>query len=386
MSDKIDPARVSLGDIFRYFLRLGALGFGGPVALVGYMERDLVERDRWLTKEEFSEGVALAAALPGPLAAQVAMWIGYLRHGFWGCSVASLGMIGPSFLMVLALSVLYLQYEEARWMRALFYGIGPVVSALIADSCYRLSKRYLPDGKMIRVAVVCLVVTLLARAELAVLFLLGGGVGVLLYARPFRRGKHRGSPPGTFSLLGPYLALSFSVLPRERLFQLMIFFFKAGLFTFGSGLAVAPFINQGLVIERGWLSERQFLDTVAVGMITPGPVVIMATLAGYLIRGFWGSVVAALGVFSPVCLTVLFLAPFLIRHREHPVVTAFAKGATAAAVGVISGAGIIIGRGVIVDWVTGVIAGFGFLLLLFWRIEGLLLVAGAGIVGLLIYP
>lgn len=376
--------QVRLWNIFRYFLRLGCLGFGGPVALVGYMEKDLVEREKWLTQEEFSQGVALAAMLPGPLAAQVAMWIGYIKKGFWGCTAASIGLIGPPFLIVLITSAIYVHFEKTLWIRALFYGIGPAVTALIADSCYRLGKRYLPDWKMILLALACLVVTVIVHAELALLFIVGGILGILLYAPPCL-GTKISPPHSTLLLLGPIAPSLFPGVSLDKLVQLCTFFFKAGLFTFGSGLAVAPFMHQGLVLKYQWLTERQFLDAVAVGMITPGPVVIMATFAGYLIQGFSGAFVASLGVFLPIYLMVIFAAPYLIKHRGNPQVAAFVKGATAAAVGVISGAGIIIGRGVIIDWLTALILFICLLLIARWKISGPLLVAGAGLIGLLAY-
>jgi chromate transporter len=370
---------VRLWNIFCYFLRLGCLGFGGPVALVGYMEKDLVESKKWLTDEEFSQGVALAAMLPGPLAAQVAMWIGYLRKGFWGCTVASVGLIGPPFLIVLAISVIYVHFEKAFWIRALFYGIGPAVAALITESCYRLAKRYIPDWKMILLALACLIVTVIVHAELVLLFIMGGVVGVLIYGQPI---WPRISPLLLSGIIGTSL---FQEAALGKAVQLCLFFFKAGLFTFGSGLAVAPFMHQGLVLENHWLTERQFLDTVAVGMITPGPVVIMATFSGYLIQGFSGAFIASLGVFMPIYLMVLFFAKLLIRHRENRNVTAFVKGTTAAAVGVISGAAIIIGRGVVIDWLTGLILVISLILIARWKISSPLLVAGAGVIGLIAY-
>lgn len=376
---------VRLRNIFCYFLRLGCLGFGGPVALVGYMEKDLVERKKWLTDEEFSQGVALAAMLPGPLAAQVAMWIGYLRKGFWGCTVASVGLIGPSFLIVLAISVIYVHFEKAFWIRALFYGIGPAVAALITESCYRLAKRYIPDWKMILLALACLVVTVVVHAELALSFIMGGIVGILVYAPPRRSGTKKSPPHLTLLLLGMVAPSQFQGMSLGKLVQLCIFFFKAGLFTFGSGLAVAPFMHQGLVLKYQWLTERQFLDAVAVGMITPGPVVIMATFAGYLIQHFWGAFIASLGAFLPIYLMVIFAARYLIKHRGNPQVAAFVKGATAAAVGVISGAGIIIGRGALIDWLTGLILVISFIFIARWKISAPLIVAGAGMIGLLAY-
>jgi chromate transporter len=349
------------------------------------MQKHLVERDKWVTQEEFSQGVALGATLPGPLAAQVAMWIGYLRQGFWGCTVASIGLIGPPFLIVLLISTVYVRFEEARWLRALFYGIGPAIAALIVESCYRLAKRYLPDWKMVSLALICLIVTVIVHAELAALFIVGGLVGILLYASS-RRGKTENlSPSSTTPLLGLASLKLLKGVALDQLAQLGIFFFKAGAFTFGSGLAVAPFIYQGAVLKYKWLTEPEFLDTVAVGMITPGPVVIMATFAGYLVQGFWGAFVASLGVFLPIYLMVIFAAPYLIKHRNRPKVAAFVKGATAAAVGVISGAAVIIGKGVITDLLTAGLALISLLLILRWKVSGLLLVAGSGLIGLLIY-
>ncbi len=371
--------QVSLQKIFYYFLRLGCFGFGGPVALVGYMEKDLVDRNQWLTQKEFSQGVALAAMLPGPLAAQVAMWVGYLRRGFWGCTVASIGLIGPPFLMVLIISAIYVHFEKTFWIQALFYGIGPAVAALVAESCHRLGRRYLQDWKMILVALVCLVVTVIVHAELVLLFIMGGVVGVLIYGQP---NWPRISPLLLSGITGTSL---FQEAALGKAVQLCLFFFKAGLFTFGSGLAVAPFIHQRLVLENHWLTERQFLDTVAVGMITPGPVVIMATFSGYLIQGFSGAFIASLGVFMPIYLMVLFFAKLLIRHRENRNVTAFVKGTTAAAVGVISGAAIIVGRGVVIDWLTGLILVISLILIARWKISAPLIVAGAGMIGLLVY-
>ncbi len=372
---------VRLRQIFIYFLKLGALGFGGPVALVGYMQRDLVERDKWVSPEEFSQGVALAATLPGPLAAQLAMWIGYLRRGIAGCTVASIGFVGPPFAIVLGIAALYLRFEETTWLRSLFYGVGPAVAALIAEASYRLARRYIPDWKMAILALCCLIVTVVIQAELAFIFIAGGLIGVFLYAPPWR-GEGRPQAPKTGQLAGVLLAGFFPGLAMSKLGTLGLFFFKAGAFTFGSGLAVAPFIHQGLVLDYQWLTERQFLDTVAVGMITPGPVVIMATFAGYLISGFWGAVVASLGVFLPIYLMVIFAASFFIRYRDNQQISAFVKGATAAAIGSISGAGIIIGREVITDGLTALIAAVSLLVILRWQVSGLILVAIAGAVGL----
>lgn len=358
------------------------MGFGGPVALVGYMQKDLVERDKWITQDEFSQGVALGATLPGPLAAQVAMWIGYLKQGFWGCTLASIGFIAPPFFMVLVISSIYVRFEHTAWLLALFYGIGPAVAALVVESCYKLAKKYLPDWKMIALACACLAVTVIVHAELALLFIAGGMIGVVLYGLPPSGKKNLPPSASLFALAGIKLFQNVSLSPLAKL---GVFFFKAGAFTFGSGLAVAPFIHEGLVLDYKWLTEREFLDTVAVGMITPGPVVIMATFAGYLVHGLRGACVASFGVFLPIYLMVIFVAPFFVRHRNQPQVAAFVKGATAAAVGVISGAAVIIARGVITDGMTVVIAFISLFLLVRFKTSGLLLVGLAGLAGLLMY-
>lgn len=379
----MDPVPVSLRSIFLYFLRLGTLGFGGPAALVGYMQRDLVDQKGWVSADEFSQGVALAATLPGPLAAQVAMWIGYLRQGFWGCTVASIAFIGPPFLLVLILASVYVRFEEASWIRALFYGIGPAVAALIAEACYNLAKRYITDGKMIVLALACLAVTVIVQAEMALLFIAGGLIGILLYASA-RAKPTNPVKPSLPMFAGISVAGLIGAISLSKPGELALFFFKAGAFTFGSGLAVAPFIHQGLVVESHWLTERQFLDTVAVGMITPGPVVIMSTFAGFLIDGVRGAIVASVAVFLPIYLMVVSAASYLARHRDHPIVSGFVKGATIAAVGSISGAGIIIAGGVIVDGPTAAIAVLSLVLIMKWKVPAPAIVTCSGIMGLLI--
>jgi chromate transporter len=372
--------QIKLADISRYFFKLGSLGFGGPAALVGYMQRDLVEREHWLTPDEFAQGVALSAALPGPLAAQVAMWIGFLRRGFWGCTVAAVSFIAPPFVLVVLVAIIYVHFQQEHWLRALFYGIGPATCALVFESCFRLGKKYLPDLKMKTLAAICLIVTVAARAELIVLFVIGGLLGIAIYAPPSWLKLKRGA----LLLFAPLPCVAIGPV-SHKLLSIALLFFKAGAFTFGSGLAVAPFLHQNAVIDHAWITEQQFTDTVAVGMITPGPVVIMSTFAGYLMSGFWGAVIASICVFLPVYLAVIFAGPWLLKHYKHPRIAAFCKGATAAAVGVISGAGIIVARSVILDWLTALIGIVSLVLLVRWKVSGLWLVLGAGLFGFLFF-
>lgn len=354
-----------------YFLRLGATGFGGPIALAAYMQRDLVPKG-WLTDQEYAEGLAFSQMMPGPLAAQLAMWIGFLRHGTLGASLVGILFILPAFLIVLAISVLYVRFRGLQVVQALFYGIGPAVIAIVAMSAARLAwKTVHRQISMWMIFAATAVVTVAARTEIAALFLVAGVIGYLL------------SKPGNTTQLPPLAA----VLPigaaasAPKLSGLLFFFLKAGAFTFGSGLAIVPFLHQGVVLGHHWLTEQQFLDAVAVGIITPGPVVITAAFVGYLTAGFWGSIVAAAAVFLPVYFFVLFIGRHIIRHRGNSRLQGFIRGATAAASGAIAGASVILGEQSIYDAVTVATAAGSFILLVLKVPEPAIVAAGA-LVGL----
>jgi chromate transporter len=376
-ADELKP--VGLWELVRYFLRLGALGFGGPIALAGYMQRDLIPR-RWITETEYSEGLAFAQMMPGPLAAQLAMWIGFIRHGVVGASLIGIVFILPAFLIVLAVSVLYVAYHGLSLVQALFYGIGPVIIAIVTLSAFRLARATVgSDRRMWGIFGVVALITVVARAEIALLFVIAGLIGVFLHHPP--RAWKRTGRVALLSL--PSVAgVSFSlpILP-----ELGAFFVKAGAFTFGSGLAIVPFLHQGVVLQHHWLNERQFLDAVAVGIITPGPVVITAAFVGYLVAGFWGSCVAAAGVFLPVYLFVLFIGRYIVRYREHPGLRGFVKGATSAASGAIAGAAVILGEGSIIDWPTAALGLVSFLLLWRFRVPEPLLIGAAAVAGIFLF-
>jgi chromate transporter len=376
---------LSLGQIAAYFARLGTIGFGGPIALAGYMQRDLVERRHWFTQDEYLQGLAVSQTLPGPLAAQLAMWLGYVRRGFWGAVAAAVPFILPPFIIVSAVAALYVAFRGTIVIQALFYGIGPAVIALILRGAWKLVRVTVKDERRLwAIFGVVGLVTFVVRSEVAVLFILAGVVGVALYAAPgwLRRANAASVvlPLGSSALWTAVLSTDPSVLV-----QLGIFFFKAGAFTFGSGLAIVPFLQQGVVHDFGWLSEREFLDAVAMGMITPGPVVITAVFVGYLVAGLAGATVAGVGVFLPPFLMVVLFAPWILRYRKHAVVVGFTKGATAAAAGAIVGAGAVIGTQVIVDIATVTI--FFVALVVLWRtrLPEPLLVGAAGIVGLVAF-
>src|SRR5499433_3296020 len=269
--------KVGMRELVVYFLRLGLMGFGGPVALVGQMERELVAERKWLTREQMREAVAVCQSLPGPLAIQVGIFISYLRGGFWGAWAGGWAFILPNFLIVSALGALYVHFSGLPPVTAIFYGVSPAVIALIIHSCYRLAKLGGEDWLQWGIAAVCFVVTVAVQAEVALLFIAAGIVGIAYYGTLLRG---RQAPFLPLLAVMPLSVGATQSASGSILGKLLLFFLKAGSLTFGSGLVIVPFLEKGLVQQTGWLDERQFLVAVAIGMISPGPVVITATFVG----------------------------------------------------------------------------------------------------------
>lgn len=377
----------SLRGLVRYFLGLGASGFGGPIALVGYMRRDLVDDRGWFTEDEFNQALAVGQTMPGPLAAQAAMWFGYLQAGARGAVAVAVPFVLPPFVVVTVVAVLYAEYEGLAWVHALFRGIGPAVLAIIAIAAVRLARSTnKTDPVLWAIAGVLCAVTAIAGAEIVWLFLLAGAFGAVHYGGglPRRSPGAAGVSPTAVVATVKGLTLTGS---GASLGSLGWFFFKAGAFTFGSGLAIVPFLHAGLVEDHGWLTEQQFVDAVAMGLISPGPVVIMATFAGYLVYGVVGAVVATVFVFLPALLLVVIPGPLIRRHERNPRLQGFIKGATAAAAGAIAGAAIVIAQDILTEPSAVVLALAALVLLLQTRVKVKepALVAGAAVLGLLLF-
>jgi len=368
----------TLNQLLFYFLHLGTFGFGGPIALAGYMQRDLVEKRRWISKQDYVEGLALAQLAPGPLAAQLAIYLGWVRAGNLGATLVAAAFILPSFIMVLALSWLYLRYGGLWWMQGLFYGIGAAVIAIIARSAFKLVRMTLSrDTLLWGIFALSAVVTAWTESEVVWLFVLSGLAVLVLRAAPRPAAAAVFVPWFFTGLHGP--------APSSTLTTIAWYFAEAGAFVFGSGLAIVPFLYGGVVQDFHWLTEQQFLDAVAVAMITPGPVVITVAFIGYLVAGPAGATVAAIGVFLPCYLFVVIPAKYFRQSVNNPHVRAFVEGVTAAATGAIAGAAFVLGRRAIFDIPTALIALVTLVALArVKKIPEPLVIASAGFIGLLL--
>ncbi len=372
-------SKVTLPQFTFYFLRLGTLGFGGPIALAARMQKDLVEELGWISQEDYTEGLAFSQLSPGPLAAQLAMYLGWVRYGNWGATLTGVGFILPSFLMVLGIAALYLHYGSLSSIQSIFYGVGAAVVAILARSAYKLTRTTLKADYLLWVLfTLSAVATAWTKSEIIWLFVLCGIVAMIVKTR-MRSSASVALPVGlTWLTTGIHGPASLTTG-----FGLFTFFLKAGAFVFGSGLAIVPFLYGGLVLQSQWLTERQFLDAVAVAMITPGPVVITAGFIGYLVAGPLGAALAAVAVFAPPYLIVLIAAPLYRRFTKNPYVNAFVKGVTAAAVGTITGAVFILGSRTLIDRNSLFVASTSLgILLLTRKIPEPVLILMAGLVGL----
>ena len=386
VSAPADRGSGSLRDIVRYFLRLGTFGFGGPIALAGYMQRDLVERRGWITKKDYVDGLALAQLAPGPLAAQLAIYIGWAKGRVFGATAVAAAFILPSFVMVLVLSALYVRYGGLTWMQSAFYGIGAAVIAIIARSALKLVKMTLGKDRLLWVLFAAsAVATAWTESEIIWLFLASGVVALVVKAK-WKPPAHAAAllPPGVLAMLAE-ATTSGAAVTWPLLTKVALYFAEAGAFVFGSGLAIVPFLHGGVVNQYHWLTERQFLDAVAVAMITPGPVVITVAFIGYLVAGPLGATAASVGVFLPCYLFVILPAPYFRRFADNPKVRAFVDGVTAAATGAIAGAAFVLGRRALIDLTTVAIAVATWLVFTrFKKIPEPVVILAAGLLGLVL--
>ena len=376
----MQPPSYTLRNLVTYFLKLGTWGFGGPVALVGYMHRDLVDNKKWIAEDDYKEGLALAQLAPGPLAAQLAIYIGYIHYRILGATLAGIAFVIPSFLMVLGIGYAYVQLGGLPWMQAIFYGVGAAVIGIITISSYKLTVKSIGKDYLLWAIFIVLAITTFFTEEENIWLILAAGIVVWFVKAPpsFAR--------STLPVIAPVLVQAAPVVSTNaKLLQVAWFFTKAGAFVFGSGLAIVPFLYGGVVKEYQWLNEQQFVDAVAVAMITPGPVVITVGFIGYLAAGFPGACVAALATFLPCYLFTILPAPYFQNYGKHPAIKAIVDGITAAAIGAIAGAVLVLGKRTLTDipsimiMITTVI-----ILFKFKKIQEPLVIAVAAGVGILL--
>ena len=369
----------TLKDLIIYFLQLGTWGFGGPVALVGYMHRDLVENKKWISEDDYKEGLALSQLAPGPLAAQLSIYLGYVHYRILGATLAGLGFVLPSFLMVIGIGYAYVSYGGLPWMQAVFYGVGSAVIGIIAISSYKLTTKSIGKDKLLwTIFIVLAMTTFITEEEVLWIIVLAGVAVWFAKAPPNWLSSAHGIAPTLLLQLQP-------VVIESKLWQIAWFFTKAGAFVFGSGLAIVPFLYGGVVKEYGWLTEQQFLDAVAVAMITPGPVVITVGFIGYLVAGLPGACIAALATFVPCYLFTVIPAPYFKKYGKHPGIKAFVDGVTAAAIGAIAGAVLVLGKRTLTDLPTILIAlSTAVILFRFKKLQEPIIIVVAAIIGIIL--
>lgn len=383
MTQGVSGAACSRRDMAGYFLRLGLTGFGGPLGLANHMRHDLVEQRGWLKESEYEDGLAIATACPGPLAYQLGVYCGYVRFGIPGALLVAVTFALAPFLIVSLLAALYLRFAGAWEIRAIFYGVAPVIVALILKASWQLGRKTLKGDVVAWLfAITAAAVTVILERELVSLFIGAGLLGSLW----FSRGK--ASPPPVKPAAGALLAFGIgSAGMQAPAMNLFLFFFKTGFLVFGSGLVIAPFLKAYVVDQYHWLTDRQFIDAVAIGMVTPGPVVITATFVGYLVDGFVGGLVATIGIFLPAVIFTIVAAPVLRRYRSNPYVQGFVRGIVSAVVGALLGTTVLVARTSIGDVFTAIVALAGLAIVLRWAKlpEPLIVLGGAG-AGLALYP
>jgi chromate transporter len=367
MEEKAITPPYTLRQLIQYFFKLGYSGFGGPVALIGYMDRDLVQERKWISEEEYKEGLALAQLAPGPLAAQLGIYLGYVHYRILGATLCGLAFVLPSFFMVVLIGIAYKMFGGLPWMQAIFYGVGAAVVGIIAISSYKLAEKSISKFNFKAVTehwllwsffIIAAAVTILTQQEEVLLFIAAGLFYMIIKAPP----KWIKKPAVSNSIL--LFQIGFWQFEFNTLGQIAWFFTKAGAFVFGSGLAIVPFLHGGVVNEYHWLNEHEFIDAVAVAMITPGPVVITVGFIGYLVAGFPGATVAALATFLPCYLLTILPAPYFHKYGKHASIKAFVDGITAAVVGALAGSVIVIAIRTIKDLPTALIALITILILL----------------------
>lgn len=381
-------------EVMGVFLKLGAVSYGGP-AIMGIMQSEVQEKRAWLSKENFVEGLALVNMLPGAGATQLGIFLGHARAGWWGGALAGLCFVLPALAIMLALTALYAAYGELTYARDIFYGLSPVVVGLFAMAVYRLGNAAIKDIKQIVLAILAALAVLVSPLGIVTTLLLAGAVGVALY------GSRTLGIVSAFLILAVFgLTLLTSTSPVSSVLPVMtdavpdspaadaadvgVFFFKVGAFTFGGGLTMLAFMQEQVVNQLRWLTPQQFLDGLALGQLTPGPILMVAAFVGHKVAGFWGAIVGGLAIFLPSFIFMLSLLPVFGRIKQITWMKAALRGISPAVIGMIAVALLQMLPHAVTDVPTGLLVLVTVAILSLWRFGPLPLMAGGGTIGMLL--
>jgi len=375
-------------EIAASLFRLGATSYGGP-AIMGVMQAELQERRQWVSKERFLEGLAVANMLPGATATQLGIFLGYARGGWWGGVLGGICFVLPAFFIMLALTVVYARLNVTPGARGALYGLGPVVLGLYAVAVYRLGKAAATTVSEVAIGVLAAATSIGTPLGIVVILVLAGIAGLLLF-RPARPGAFAMgfSSALVFAVLAAawWLPKSLSVLPGgnpdpKSLWDIGVYFLKVGAFTIGGGLAMIAFIQDQVVGQFGWLTPREFIDGLALGQLTPGPVLMIAAYVGYKTAGSAGAAVAAGAAFLPSFVIMLGILPVLDRVRKLAWVRAVMKGMAPAVIGVLAVSLFRLAPAALPDPLTVAILSLTLLALVIFRIGAFKLMLAGAIIG-----
>ena len=366
-----------LFDLALLFLKLGTISFGGPPALIAMMEIEMVQKRRWVKRDYFMDMLAAINLVPGPNAVEMAIYLGYIRAGFPGLLIAGICFLLPATLITLIFAYYYQSFGALPQAQAILSGITPIIIAIIMTSGYRIGKSALKNPQTIIIAIGCFIAAL-SGVNGMIVILIAGILGLFFYFI----NRHNIAP--VLILVPPLIQLKQSlILLNDRLIQLFLYFLKIGAILFGGGYVLFAYINYDIVARYHWLTERQLLDAIAVGQITPGPVSSAATFIGYLIEGLPGAILSTIAIFLPSFLIVLLLGKILPRLRKSPIAQSFLDGVNSGVVALILAVGLSLLRNSITDVGTAIIFLLGIFVLLKYQLDPALLILSGGLIGLM---
>ena len=399
---------VSLRYLFFTFLKLGSFSFGGFMALISVIQNQLVEKDKKIKNETVLDGISLASVLPGPIAVNVVTFIGYSLRGISGAIISMISIIIPSFLLICILSYVYFHFGSLPTFDKVFNGIMPAVVAIIVAVAFSMSRKTLQDYKQVLIAVASGLLLLLVGGFLStfVIIFVGGLLGALLYhkkkdtditvvgkRKDFTSGRNikRYLIPLLLLLIIVLFILLIPIFLPEKGFSavksfrsIVLTFSGLSVTLFGGGYVVIPAMHEIFVDKLQWLTSKEFVDGIALGQITPGPIFISAAFIGYKVQGFWGALIATISIFLPAGFIMIISSKFLGFFKNSPLVKAVFKGLRPAVIGMIFSASVTMGKGIDPSWLAAVIFISVLVLSIKFKVNVVYLIPASGIIGLLL--